>query len=633
MLRIIIFVIMIKKACWFCILLTVVFLNSFSQTGPAGVGTSANNVFWLKADAGTSSTVNAVPISTWNDQSGNSINMSQTVSLQQPSFATNVINGFPAVLFDNSTTANQNDKMLGADSPLLDNTSGYTFFTATRPLNLDGSARSTVCKRTGVSIDQSFMIFYYTSNKLQVDIQTTDDRFSSNTTYANNTNYLSTIIYNGTLPTASRVATYNEETFDKFAIETNTLVPDNNSPILIGSTDASDGRPYGGYISEVIIYREALGNAQRIIMNNYLSAKYNIALSANDKYQGDNSGSGDYDREVAGIGQESTGSNPSFSASVTGGLTMSATSGLDNGDYIMVGHAVPTNTTITTDVGGMTGSNKARWQRIWCVDVTNASTNINVNLEFDMSDGGMPTFTLGTMSNYVLLYRTGQSGNWLEVATPNSIVGDRIFFNNLGALADGYITLGTRDFHNSPLPVQLVQFTALPKNDEVELNWSTANEKNNSYFTLERSKDGENFESFATIKGAGNSSSLIHYSNTDLDPYAGISYYRLKQTDYDGKSTYSEIVDVNMRKTGKELLLYPNPGNGDFKLKLPETDTEEILLTIRDVSGKELFSELKITKDPDGYFTVYKQGELIPGTYIVIAKSNNRRYSQKFLIK
>jgi len=188
--------------------------------------------------------------------------------------------------------------MAGPDSPLLDNTTGYTFFTVTRPMNLDGNARTIVSKRTGVSVDQSFMLFYYTSNKLNIDIETTDDRFSSTTTYSSGVNYIGSLTYNGAIATSSlRCTLYNEETFDKNAVETSTLVPDNASPLLIGTTDAGDSRPYGGYTSEIIIYREALVPAKRIIINNYLSAKYNIALSANDKYLGDNAGNGDYDRE------------------------------------------------------------------------------------------------------------------------------------------------------------------------------------------------------------------------------------------------------------------------------------------------------------------------------------------------
>lgn len=605
-----------------------------AQTGPGGVGSSANNVLWLKADAGTSSTTNSAAISFWNDQSGNGLNVTQTVSAQQPSIVTNFMNGYPSVLFDNVSTANQNDKMVGPDSPLLDNTSGYTFFTVTRPQNLDGSARTIVSKRTGVSVDQSFMLFYYTSNKLNIDIQTTDNRFASNTTYASGTNYITCLSYDGTIATSGlRCTLYNEETFDKNSTESSTLVPNNSSPLLIGTTDASDPRPYGGYTSEIIIYREALSTARRIIINNYLSAKYNISLSANDKYSGDNAVNGDYDREVAGIGQESSGSNTSFSASVSGGLTMAATAGLDNGDYILAGHALSTNSTIITDVGGMTGTNNARWQRIWYVDITNASTNITANLEFDMSDGGMGTFTIGATSNYVLLYRSGQSGNWTEVTTASSVSGDRILFDAITLTNDGYYTLGTKNFNLSPLPIELISFSANVNGSRVDLNWATASEKNNAFFSLERSKDGLRFEVLRTIKGVKNSSSMLDYRETDYNPYTGISYYRLKQTDYDGTGAYSDVVAVDLSSEVAEMSIYPNPNTGIFKIDLTTGAKKEILVALFDLSGKECFSKVIATPDENGLYTVDTENKLPRGTYLLVASSNNARHTQKIIVK
>ena len=623
---------MAKKIFLLYLLFSRIYL--FAQTGPAGVGTGANNVLWLKADAGTSSTANNTQISSWNDQSGNSVHVTQTVSVQQPSFVTNVMNGFPAILFDNTATANQNDKMFGPDSPVLDNTSGYTFFTVTRPMNLDNSARTIVCKRTTVSVDESFMLFYYTGNKLAVDIQTTDDRFFTNTVYANNTNYITSLVYNGTLPSGMRCTAYNEDLFDRTATETNSLVPDNASPLLIGSTDASDPRPYGGYISEIIIYREALNTASRIIINNHLSAKYNIALSANDKYAGDNPGSGNYDLNVAGLGAEFGGSSPSFSASTSGGFGISATSGLDNGDYIMAGHAAATNTTITTDVGGMTGTSNARWQRVWYVDVTNIFANIDVNVEFDMSDGGMDTFTLGPASNYVLLSRAGQTGNWTEVATASSITGDRIIFNSLSASGtdDGYYTLGTRNYYSSPLPIKLVSFSALDAGNVVNLAWSTATEKNNNYFTIERSTDGVDFEALMQVKGAGNSSRLLQYKQTDADPYEGISYYRLKQTDFDGSSAYSDIVAVNRidNNIHDDIVIFPNPNTGSFKIKVPALQGRQYVLDVKDLWGRTFNVNTTIDERSEN---VYSIEGLAAGVYIITASFNTGSYKRQVIVK
>jgi hypothetical protein len=621
----------IKRIFLFLLFISAVFSSS-AQTGVAGVGTSANNVLWLKADAGTSTSTNNTPISFWNDQSGNAIDVTQTVSAQQPSFSTNVINGFPAILFDNVNSSNQNDKLIGPDSPILDNTSGYTFFYVTRPVAL-GDARVIVSKRTGVAIDQSFMLFYYTSNKLNIDIQTNNDRYASNTTYAVSTNYIGCLIYDGTIATSGlRTTLYDGETFDRNASETSTIVPDNNSPLLIGTTDASDPRPFGGYIAEVIMYRVALGNAQRIIVNNYLSAKYAIALTVNDKYAGDNAANGDYDREVAGIGQESTGSSTSFSASVSGGLSLSVNSGLDNGDYILAGHAVATNTTITTDVGGMTGTNKARWQRIWYVDVTNTAANINTNIEFDMSDGGMNSFTLGVVSDYVLLYRAGQTGNWTELTPASAISGDRILFNNITLTNDGYYTLGTRNYFASPLPITLVSFTAVAEKGVVNLSWTTAAEKNNDYFTLEKSKDGETFLPFKTIKGAGNSGQLKEYRSLDESPLEGISYYRLKQTDYDNEISYSTIVAVDRNSDVGDFVVFPNPNKGNFHIKLLKTNVEELLVTLRNVNGASILLNLKMNKNEEGLFTL-NEPNLLPGTYLITMSFGQKNISRILIIE
>src|SRR5688572_4090967 len=84
-------------------------VNVLAQTGPAGVGSSANNALWIKADAGTSTTTNGASVSLWQDASGNGNNVSQATVAQQPLYATSVMNGYPAIQFDNNNGAGQND--------------------------------------------------------------------------------------------------------------------------------------------------------------------------------------------------------------------------------------------------------------------------------------------------------------------------------------------------------------------------------------------------------------------------------------------------------------------------------------------------------------------------------------------
>ena len=105
----------------------------------------------------------------------------------------------------------------------------------------------------------------------------------------------------------------------------------------------------------------------------------------------------------------------------------------------------------------------------------------------------------------------------------------------------------------SSLPIELLFFDATPNQRVVDLNWATASELNNDYFTIERSKDGITWEALETISGAGTTNQRSEYNSIDALPFAGISYYRLKQTDYDGAYSYSAIKSVYMSKDDVKL--------------------------------------------------------------------------------
>lgn len=110
------------------------------------------------------------------------------------------------------------------------------------------------------------------------------------------------------------------------------------------------------------------------------------------------------------------------------------------------------------------------------------------------------------------------------------------------------------------LPVELLSFTGKKVNASNELKWSTLTEKNNDYFTIEKSQNGENFEVVGIVNGAGNSTNLNEYSLNDYNFRNGINYYRLKQTDFDGKSKYSDLISIDNRQSGtiKEIRCVTN---------------------------------------------------------------------------
>ncbi len=140
--------------------------------------------------------------------------------------------------------------------------------------------------------------------------------------------------------------------------------------------------------------------------------------------------------------------------------------------------------------------------------------------------------------------------------------------NNLftGGIADGFAFSRVGSIGNEvPLPIVLLFFSANCQNQNIVIAWSTASENNNDYFTIEQSTDAANWVIIKTVDGAGNSSSILNYSFTDSITSAAISYFRLKQTDFDGKSKYSKVITIKNCKENlvpNSLVIYPNPAIG-----------------------------------------------------------------------
>lgn len=188
----------------------------------------------------------------------------------------------------------------------------------------------------------------------------------------------------------------------------------------------------------------------------------------------------------------------------------------------------------------------------------------------------------------------------------------------------------------TPLPIELINFSANQNEDKVDLYWTTATEINNDYFTIEKTKDFVNYESVSTIDGADNSTTIINYQTKDNTPYRGISYYRLKQTDFNGDYTYSPLVAVDFKSnTEFSFDLYPNPSSGDnVNLLLNGSKDQEVLVVVYDINGKESYSKVVITSDDGGnVYAIDPSNKLSPGVYLVTATSNQSIFSKRMIVK
>jgi cytoskeletal protein CcmA (bactofilin family) len=167
------------------------------------------------------------------------------------------------------------------------------------------------------------------------------------------------------------------------------------------------------------------------------------------------------------------------------------------------------------------------------------------------------------------------------------------------------------------LPVKWADVKVIVEQSDVKLEWSTYEEINNAYFEIEKSVDGSHFISVGEVQGSGNTNQVTQYEYYDYDIFNDV-YYRLKQVDVDGKSSYSKVIHVVSSYSNHHITVYPNPTQ-DYLNIIGELDIHT--MKIVDSNGKEYYSkhdfnlyegihiELKELNMPKGVYFIYLQHE------------------------
>ncbi|PWU00170.1 MAG: hypothetical protein C5B52_09265 [Bacteroidetes bacterium] len=136
------------------------------------------------------------------------------------------------------------------------------------------------------------------------------------------------------------------------------------------------------------------------------------------------------------------------------------------------------------------------------------------------------------------------------------------------------------------LPVTLLNFDAVGAQGKVNISWSTATETNSDYFDVERSADGVHFSTVGTVNAKGNSTSVSKYSLVDGNPINGVSYYRLKEVDIDGRFTYSKVVIVRSNGASARVLISPNPARTQATITLTLDQAQSLQVRVFDNTGR-----------------------------------------------
>lgn len=178
----------------------------------------------------------------------------------------------------------------------------------------------------------------------------------------------------------------------------------------------------------------------------------------------------------------------------------------------------------------------------------------------------------------------------------------------------------------APLPIELLYFKAKTNDQsEVTLFWATATETDNDYFVVERSRNGTDWEELYQESGAGNSTIVLNYSMLDKNPYKGISYYQLKQVDFDGAYSYSPVIAVSI-KFDSNVDIHPNPIINQFTIMGESVEDSEITMT--NMMGQAV--PISITKSINKSFI--QTATLDKGVYLVTINRNGIVEIKKLLV-
>ena len=266
-------------------------------------------------------------------------------------------------------------------------------------------------------------------------------------------------------------------------------------------------------------------------------------------------------------------------------------------------------------------------EEYWIIDQDNGSSSVRVTLSWDTNSGGVTELS-------ELLVVHWDDTEWIDegniITTGDTVTGTVQSANFISSFSP--FTLASTTNTNNPLPIELLEFKVSKKSEEEALiEWTTATEINNDFFEVERSTDAANFEVIGTVDGAGNSTTTLNYELIDENPAEGWNYYRLKQTDFNGTFSYSEIEQVYFDGAPSNIDVWPNPVvNQRFNVEVENFDPENMTLGLRDMTGRPVAVSSLMTENG---FRVQIKNNVASGYYLLYINSPDHQEVRKIAVQ
>ncbi len=620
----------------FYLSLSLLFLNAgLIAQAPGGVGSS---VLWLKADDGA-----ATP-GTWSDKSGNAYDFSQGAAGNQSDLASNVFNFYPALAFDGtkflSRASSPNFPLGSTDRSIFlvanaNNTSGFRWIFVYGNVGGFGETYQVGNNSTGPTAGLSTAVYG------------NDVSFNGYWNSPNN----SVIAMPASIAASGVISHYDRGTLLQ---SQNLVFNTNNTSATIGDLNGGLLEAWSGNIAEVIMFPFALSNAERNLVESYLATKYGTTLGNTTAPQNYTASDGTtvywtasptFQNDVFGIGTDNgsgllqnlsnsmnSGAGDGTGQSAKGNLSLGVSASLTDLQFLMIGNdaGALTEQLIAAGQAPAIAVGSQRVARNWKVQNTGSVGVIDL-LSFDVT--GLTLTGGATASNYRLMIDDDGDGDYntgtQTFVTPSNFTGNKLTFTNVTLANNVVFTIITQG-SSVLLPALWRDFSVNLQNTKAILTWTTSDEADVDYYTVEYSLNGSSYVSLSSIP-AKNSGGINTYTFAQENLPAGARYYRIRRVDKNHNYALSQILKVQVGGIITKLALNTNPITRErIEFNVNATQNENAVIRIIDISGRILVQQNKGVRTGTNAIST-SLPHMLPGMYFLQVRLANETLTRKFI--